>query len=116
MGITTEHESAGDNDDYQGVSDSTMVNAELDALLDPDSDTDNPTQQQNPQQTSESEQEGTGKPEKRKTMWRKGTRLLQRTEHWQKHKKTPESEREKDNLNKKKTQNKKSKSTDYNKT
>ena len=45
---STEHESAGENDDYQGVSDSTMMNAELDALLDPDSDTDNPTQKKTP--------------------------------------------------------------------
>ena len=45
---STEHESAGENDDYQGVSDSTMMNAELDALLDPDSDTDNPTQKKPP--------------------------------------------------------------------
>ena len=66
MDTNTEHESAGENDDYQGVIESTMVNAELDALLDPDSDTDNSTQQEHLQQTSDSEQGATRRHEKKR--------------------------------------------------
>ena len=108
MDTNTEHESAGENDDYQGVSDSTMmVNAELDALLDPNSDTDNSTQPEHLQQTSDSEQQGTGRPEKKKNKtWCKGTWLLQKTEQWKKHKKTPGTEREKDKLKQKITEHK----------
>ena len=95
---TTEQESAGD-DDYQGVSDSTMANAELDALLDPDSDTENPTQQENPQQqTSDSEEEGTGRPEKKTRCDAKEPGYYKKLNNGKKHIVTPESEREKDKL------------------